>query len=103
NPAIPTTFTVEDEFTLTTPERFGSIFTGWTGTGLEEAAMSVSIPKGSTGNREYTATWVYPTYVDADGIEHECTVAKRISKPGFNPVFDDESVDEAWYYFDGYE
>ena len=104
NPAIPTTFTVESgNITLTTPERFGSIFTGWTGTGLEEAAMSVSIPKGSTGSREYTATWVYPTYVDADGIERECTVAKRISNPGVSPVFDDESVEEAWYYFDGVE
>lgn len=104
DPANPTTFTVEsDDITLTTPERFGSIFTGWTGTGLTEAAMSVSILSGSTGNREYTATWVYPTYVDADGIEHECTVAKRISNPGVNPVFDDESVEEAWYYFDGDE
>ena len=30
---------------------------GWTGTGLSSATKSVSISKGTTGNRTYTATW----------------------------------------------
>ena len=54
----PTTYTIESEtFTLTAPERAGYTFEGWTGTGLEQAAKTVTIAKGSTGNRQYTATW----------------------------------------------
>lgn len=54
----PPTYTAEtDTFTLNNPTKDGYVFTGWTGTGLDGAAMSVTIAKGSTGNREYTATW----------------------------------------------
>ncbi|MBQ9903419.1 MAG: InlB B-repeat-containing protein, partial [Synergistaceae bacterium] len=56
--ANPAKYTVETAtFTLTNPTKDGYVFTGWTGTGLDGAAMSVEIAKGSTGNREYTATW----------------------------------------------
>jgi uncharacterized repeat protein (TIGR02543 family) len=54
----PTSYTTEsDEITLNNPIREGWIFDGWTGTGLNGAQMSVTIPKGSTGHRYYTATW----------------------------------------------
>ena len=54
----PTTYTVESEdITLINPSRSAQYFTGWTGTGLNEATKTVKIEKGSTGNREYTATW----------------------------------------------
>ena len=53
-----TSYTVNDEnFTLVTPSRNGFQFTGWTGTGLSSASTSVTITKGSTGNRTYTANW----------------------------------------------
>ena len=56
--ANPTTYTVEsDAITLTNPTKDGYTFAGWTGTGLTEATTTVTIAKGSTGNREYTATW----------------------------------------------
>ena len=54
----PTSYTIETEtFTLNNPVREGYTFAGWTGTGLTEATMTVTIEKGSTGNRSYTATW----------------------------------------------
>ncbi len=54
----PTTFTVlSDAITLVNPTRDGYIFAGWTGTGLTEPTMTVTIPQGSRGNRVYTATW----------------------------------------------
>ena len=54
----PTSYTVEsDDITLTNPTREGYAFAGWTGTDLNEATMEVTIVAGSTGNREYTATW----------------------------------------------
>lgn len=45
-------------FNLVTPSRTGYSFTGWTGTGLGWATTTVTIPKGSTGDRGYTANWV---------------------------------------------
>lgn len=54
----PTSYTVEsNKITLKTPTKKGYTFAGWTGTGLKTATKTVSIAKGSTGNRTYTATW----------------------------------------------
>ncbi len=54
----PATYTIEtDTFVLNNPTKVGYAFAGWTGTGLTEAAVQVEIATGSTGNREYTATW----------------------------------------------
>ena len=68
----PDTYTVEtDAFTLKNPTRPGYTFTGWSGTGLTgEDNLTVTIPKGSTGDRSYTAHWSLNTYsitYDLDG------------------------------------
>ena len=57
----PDSYTVEtDAFTLKNPTRPGFTFTGWSGTGLTgEDNLTVTIQKGSTGNRSYTAHWRY--------------------------------------------
>ena len=54
--------TSTNTFTLPTPKRSSYTFAGWTGTNLTVAKKSVSIKNGSTGNREYTATWKPNTY-----------------------------------------
>ena len=59
----PTRYTVETAtFTLNKPTKEGYTFAGWTGTGLTEATATVTITKGSTGNRSYTATWTVDSY-----------------------------------------
>ena len=59
----PTSYTIETAtFTLPTPSKSGYSFAGWTGTGLSSATKSVSVAKGSTGNRSYTATWTANGY-----------------------------------------
>ena len=67
----PATYTIEsDAITLVNPTRKGYDFAGWTGTGLTEATMTVTIAKGSTENRSYKATWTPITYTisyDLDG------------------------------------
>ena len=68
----PDTYTVEtDAFTLKNPTRPGHTFTGWSGTGLTgEDNLTLTIPKGSTGDRSYTAHWSLNTYsitYDLDG------------------------------------
>ena len=57
----PDTYTIETvAFTLKNPTKSGYTFTGWSGTRLDgENNMTVTIPKGSTGNRSYTAHWRY--------------------------------------------
>ncbi len=53
-----TSYTVETStFTLVNPTRTGYTFAGWTGSNGTTAQTSVSIAKGSTGNKTYTATW----------------------------------------------
>jgi uncharacterized repeat protein (TIGR02543 family) len=67
----PTSYTEETEsFTLNNPTKDGYTFTGWTGTDLDEPTTQVTINKGSTGERTYTAHFVENyniTYDLADG------------------------------------
>ena len=69
----PTSYTVESSaITLNAPTRTGYTFAGWTGTELSEASTTVTIATGSTGDRNYTATWTANTYTvtfDANGGE----------------------------------
>ena len=47
----------DEEFELPTPPRNGYEFVGWTGERITTPQTSVKIPKGSTGNKAYTANW----------------------------------------------
>ncbi len=54
----PSFYTSEsDEIILHNPVRSGYNFVGWIGTDLTEPTLTVKIPKGSVGEREYTAVW----------------------------------------------
>ena len=54
----PSNYTVEsDEITLKAPTREGYEFTGWTWDDQAMPEMSVTIAKGSTGDRKFTANW----------------------------------------------
>lgn len=56
--ANPTSYRVDSaDITLNNPVKEGYTFKGWIGTGLSSASTSVKIPKGSSGNRQYTAVW----------------------------------------------
>jgi uncharacterized repeat protein (TIGR02543 family) len=56
--ANPVTYNVESsDSKLINPQKAGFIFVGWSGTGISERSQSVTIPKGSTGDRTYTANW----------------------------------------------
>jgi len=64
-------YTITDEdFELPTPTRHGYEFVGWTGEGITTPQTSVKIPKGSTGNKAYTANWQvieYTITLDTNG------------------------------------
>lgn len=54
----PTTYNVEtNTFTLKNPTKPGYTFTGWTGSNGTTPQTTVSISKGSTGDKSYAANW----------------------------------------------
>lgn len=55
----PLSYTIyTDTFTLSNPTKSGYKFEGWSGTGLSGSSnKTITIVKGSTGNRSYTANW----------------------------------------------
>ena len=58
----PTSYNITtNTITLENPTQAGMVFTGWTGSNGSTPQLSVTIPKGSTGNKNYTAHWMTPT------------------------------------------
>ena len=54
----PTTYNAEtDTFTLNNPTLEGYTFIGWTGSNGNTPQTTVTIPKGSTGDKAYIANW----------------------------------------------
>ena len=67
----PTSYTVEDSFTLQSPTRTGYIFLGWTFEGQVTPTQNVTI-SANTGNLAYTANWQADSYTityDVNGGE----------------------------------
>ena len=86
----------DEEFELPTPTRNGYEFVGWTGERITTPQTSVKIPKGSTGNKAYTANWkaiVYTITLDTNGgpamasirytVEDSVTLRIPPDRPGY--------------------
>ncbi len=59
----PLTYTVnDDEISLDEPTRRGYTFIGWSNDSIATPTKNVFIPKGSIGDRSYTANWQANTY-----------------------------------------
>ncbi|MBE6132012.1 MAG: hypothetical protein E7180_01285 [Erysipelotrichaceae bacterium] len=59
----PTSYNIETAtFNLINPTKTGYTFTGWTDSNDSTPQTSVSIAKGSTGNKTYTANWTPINY-----------------------------------------
>ena len=53
----PANYTCNDEIVLAAPTKEGYTFLGWSFEGQTEPMMSVTIPKNTTGYKEFTANW----------------------------------------------
>ena len=86
----------DEEFELPTPTRNGYEFVGWTGERITTPQTSVRIPKGSTGNKAYTANWKvieYTITLDTNGgpamasirytVEDSVTLRIPPDRPGY--------------------
>ena len=59
----PTKYTIlTPTFTLQRPDKVGYDFEGYTGTGLSGKTLDVTIKKGTTGDKSYTANWEAQAY-----------------------------------------
>lgn len=101
-------YTIEDEtFTLPTPTKQGYKFLGWSGTDLGQVTETVTIEKGSTGNREYTANWqilqfTYSFYNGEILLKTETVdYGSAIVQPDKTPTKD--SIDGVNYVFSGWD
>lgn len=100
-------YTVEDEtFVLPQPEKQGYKFIGWSGTDIDGMTLDVTIEKGSTGDREYSANWqilqfTYSFY-NGDKLLKTETVdfGSAIVQPDTIPTKD--SIDGVNYVFSGW-
>ena len=84
--ANPTTYTIESAaITLNNPSKTGYEFAGWTGTGLDAASTSVTIAKGSTGNKSFAANWTenIATLTEADPITPLTAMSGKQTKVNF--------------------
>ena len=67
--ACPSVYDVTDSFTLPSPVREGHVFTGWTvvdegsATQLSSDGMVATVPRGSYGNKAFTANWLPVLYI----------------------------------------
>ena len=103
----PATYTVEDEITLKAPSKQGHTFTGWTGSNGTTPETSVTISKGSTGNKNFTAHWDINSYTirfdcdnGSDIIENTVVYNNPVNKPA-NPSKD--STAQYSYTFTGWK
>jgi uncharacterized repeat protein (TIGR02543 family) len=65
----PTNYNIETAtFTLNNPTRDGYTFTGWTGSNGSTPQTEVSIAKGSTGDKSYTANWISQAAANVMGL-----------------------------------
>lgn len=68
----------DEEFSLPIPEKDGYTFTGWEGDDLDEPTVNVVIPKGSHGDRFYTATWEINYYkITFDSAGGTCSISNE--------------------------
>ena len=72
-------YTIETPtFSLKEPTKVGHTFSGWTGSNGNTPNKVVTINKGSTGNKKFTANWSANTYTY--DVIYQSTTGKQISK-----------------------
>ena len=107
----PTSYNIDTTtFTLTNPTKTGYTFNGWTGSNGSSPQTSVTISKGSQGDKTYTANWTAVTYTityncnDGSGStassSHTYDVAKNLSSNGCYKIT--EGTSGMVYYMAGW-
>ena len=94
---LPSSYNTEESITIPNPTRTGYTFVGWTGYDLTDPVTDYTLPKGSTGNKIYTANWKANTY-----IIHLDARGGKVSQPEIKVTYSRSYVLPTPTY-DGYE
>ena len=98
--ANPATYNImTPTITLNNPTKVGFTFAGWVGTGLTAPTMNVTIPQGSFGDRQYSATWItytYPTPPGYSGNDYQKLVAFALQDDNLAKLGWDLEDPETW-------
>ena len=90
-------------FTLSNPTKNGYVFVGWTGSNGTTKQTNVSIAKGSTGNKSYTANWTpikWTVKYDANGGTGTMSDSSHTYEGGTH--FNKNAFSKKGYSFDGW-
>ncbi len=95
--ANPASYTIEsNSITLNNPTREGYTFAGWTGSNGTTPQTTVTIAKGSTDDKTYTANWTENTKTlneaddnsswisEKDGEVYDVTLTRKLQTGGWN-------------------
>ena len=98
----PASYTVETTtFTLNNPTKTGYAFAGWTGTNDTTPQTTVSIPRGNTGDKNYTANWNLNTYIVTFNSQSGSSVSSQTIDHG-GKVTEPTEPTRANYIFGGW-
>lgn len=98
-----TNYSIESgAFTLIAPVRTGYTFAGWTGTGLTEPTVRVTIALGSVGDRIFVATWTPTVHTITYNLGGGTASANRASFTIESPTFTLNAPTRAGYTFAGW-
>ena len=105
----PTSYNIEtSSITLKNPTKTGNTFAGWTGSNGSTKQTSVTISKGSTGNKSYTANWSASTLYVSDAVDSYLN-CRSGAGTGFGSVttyqcgkaVSGSYFNNSWYYHQG--
>ena len=100
------TYTIEtDSFTLNNPTRTGYTFAGWTGSNGTTPQTSVTVAKGSHGNKSYTANWTPITYSISYALNSGSLPSGRTNPESYTietATFTLANPERPGYIFDGW-
>ena len=105
-----TSYTIEtNTFTLANPTKTGYTFVGWTGSNGSTKQTSVSIAKGSTSNKSYTANYSINqydvTYIDVVDSINGTQLGKTTKKVNYNSTVRGSDIGSSTSdnaYYNGY-
>ena len=80
-----TSYTIEDEVTLGTPTKEGYIFRGWTGSNGDTPVVNYVQPKGSTGDKNYTANFISDEQAESLGMKPKIDLTANTLTYGLYP------------------